>query len=239
MDDLGSPRLDPDRDASDPVPEPERADGISFVFTDKLPIVADPDSLAAESIRALRGVLLAQHLNEGRRSLAICSPALGAGSSFIAANLAVAMAQVGINTLLVDANLRDPTIQDYIVPSGPVIGLSECMDNDTLPMSSAVQVLQPSLSVLYAGTPDPSSHEKIGGNIFKSIMSSCLRDYDLTIVDTPPANRYADARRIASLARYALVVACCKRTYLKDIRTLLTELESDRTMAVGTYLNDY
>jgi Mrp family chromosome partitioning ATPase len=149
------------------------------------------------------------------------------------------MAQVGINTLLIDANLRGPSIQDFIVPSRPVIGLSECLENDTLPMSSAVQALQPSLSVLYAGHVDSSSHERIGGNVFKSIMSSCLRDYDLTILDTPPANRYADARRIASLARYALVVACCKRSYLKDIRTLLTEMESDRTTAVGTYLNDY
>lgn len=238
MDDLGASRLDPQDDPADR-PADAQADDLAYSFTGKLQVVTEPDSLTAESIRALRTVLLAQHLHDGRRSLAICAPSPGAGCSFLAANLAVAMSQVGVNTLLVDANLRDPSIQDYIAPSRPASGLSECLGDDTLAMGAVFRTIQPSLSVLYAGHASAAAQDQIGGNVFKSIISSCIRDYDLTIIDTPPANRYADARRIASVARYALVTACRQRTYVKDVRTLLNELETDRTTIVGTYLNDY
>ena len=211
----------------------------SFTFTEKLRLATEPESLSAESLRSLRAVLLAQHLQDGKRALVLCSPAPGAGSSFLAANLAVAMAQVGINTLLVDGNLRQPAIQDYIAPSQPMAGLSECLCDDTLPLSNVIHPIQPSLSVLYAGTPTAEALDHVGGTVFKSILNSCIRDYDFTIVDAPAANRFADARRIASVTRYALVVVRRGHTYLKDVRTLLTELENARAMPIGTYLNDY
>lgn len=217
----------------------DQTQAVSFAFSAKLPIIVEPESVRSEAIRSLRGMLIARHLQDGRRSLSICAPSAGNGCSFLAANLAVAMAQVGVNTLLIDANLRNPSIQDYITPSGPVAGLSECLRDDTMPLGQAIQAVHPSLSVLYAGASDPFTPDRIGSNAMKTLMSHCLRDYELTIVDSPPANRFADARRIASLTHYAFVVACRERTYVKDIRALISELESDRTKVVGTYLNDY
>lgn len=211
----------------------------SFLYTGKVPMITDPESMTAEAIRSLRTVMISQHLQGGRRSLAICSPTAGAGCTFLAANLAVAMAQVGVKTLLIDANLREPGVQQFIEPSGDIAGLSDCLRDDMLPLASVIRNLQPSLSVLYAGQPDHISQDQIGGDMFRTVISSCMRDYDLTIIDTPPANRYADARRIASVARYAMVVACRQRSYHKDIRTLITELETDHTSVIGTYLNDY
>jgi receptor protein-tyrosine kinase len=210
----------------------------NFVFTPGLRVATEPDSLIAESIRSLRTVVIAQHLQNGRRSLAICGPSAGVGCSFIAANLAVAMAQAGVNTLLVDANLRDPAIQEYIEPSEPLLGLSDALKDDALGWGNFVHRVQPSLAVLYAGNAQTVAFDRIGGDAFRSIMSSCLRDFDLTIFDTPPSNRYADARRVASVARHALVVARRQRTYLRDVRVLVEELETDRTNVIGTYLND-
>lgn len=211
----------------------------SFTFTSKLTLVSDPDSPTAESIRSLRTVLLTNHLKERRRSLAVCAPAEGSGCSFIAANLAVGMAQIGVNTLLVDANLRNPSIHEYIEPSGPVVGLSECLRDDAMPTGQMVCAIQPTLSVIYAGAVDPGLQDQIARSDFKSLMGTWLRDYDLTIVDTPPTNRYADARRISSVAHYAMVVACRERSFVKDIQVLLDELETDRTVVVGSFLNDY
>ena len=71
------------------------------------------------------------------------------------------------------------------------------------------------------------------------MIGQCLRDFDLTIIDTPPSNLYADARRIASIMRYSLVVTCRGRSYLKDVRVLVDELVSDDAHVIGTYLNDY
>ncbi len=219
--------------------EAGRADAMSFVFTNQLPLVTESDSIVAESIRALRTALVTKHIKEGRRSLSICAPTPGVGCSFVAANLAVAMAQVGVNTLLVDGNLRAPSIQDYIAPSGPVGGLSECLRDDTLSMGSVVCPINPSLSVLYAGEPDIGLQDQIGANVFNSIILSCVRDFDLTIVDTPPSNSFADARRIASVTRYALVVVRNRQSHVRDVHALVDELKADRTTIVGTYLNDY
>lgn len=215
------------------------APAAGFVIAQALQMLADQTSPAAESIRALRTNLIAKHLQDGRRALAICSPTTGSGCSFLAANLAAAMAQAGVNTLLVDGNLRAPAIADYIVPNIAAPGLSDLLIDPARPLDSVVQYVQPSLSVLYAGDPAGAAFEQLGGGRFKDLIGLCLRDYDLTIIDTPPSSAFADARRIASVVRYAMVVACRGRTYLRDVRTLVGELEADNAQAIGTYLNDY
>lgn len=238
MDNLGSSPPEPFDGPDNEQVAASAPEAPSFIFSEKLMIATEPDSLVAESLRSLRAILLAQHIQDGKRALVVCSPASGTGCSFLAANMAVAMAQVGVNTLLIDGNLRNPGIPEYITPSEPVIGLSECLRDDTLPLSSAIHPVQPSLSVLYAGNPEAEAVDQVGGSVFKSILGSCIRDYDFTIVDAPAANRFADARRIASVTRYALVVARRGQTYLKDVRTLLDELETARSTVIGTYLND-
>src|ERR1700679_4371963 len=92
---------------------------------------SEPFGVRAEAIRALRTHLLAQHLAGGRRALAVCGPTAGVGVSFVAANLAVALSQVGVNTLLVDANLREPGLERLIRPPGPPVGLAQKLADNT------------------------------------------------------------------------------------------------------------
>ncbi len=211
----------------------------SFTLSDQLVVATRPTSVEAESFRALRSNLLAQHVRQGRRSLAISAASAGAGCSFVAANLAMAMAQAGVNTLLIDGNMRDPSLEDYIRPAVRRPGLSECLKDDSLALAAAITPVQPSLSVLFAGEVDDQAFDRLGAPVFRSLIGQCLRDFDLTIIDTPPSNLYADARRIASIMRYSLVVTCRGRSYLKDVRVLVDELVSDDAHVIGTYLNDY
>ncbi len=67
-------------------------------------------SETAEAIRGLRTHIMARHVREGHRALAICAASEGVGCSFVAANLAVSLSQIGVNTLLIDANMRKPSI---------------------------------------------------------------------------------------------------------------------------------
>ena len=204
-----------------------------------LHILSEPTGIRAESIRVLRTHLIAQHLRDGRRSLAICSPAPQSGASYVAANLAVALAQTGVKTLLIDANLRRPGQQHFFTPRQDVQGLLQCLTDPNLSLGDVIlDDIQPSLSLLYTGGESASAQELLAGAGFKSLIDSCVRDYDLTIVDSPAANTSADARRIAAVLRYALVVAYRNHSYVKDIRTLVGELSSDRVRVVGTYLND-
>jgi protein-tyrosine kinase len=210
-----------------------------FTFSQDLVSLAQPDSLQAESFRALRSNVLAQHVKHGRRALAICAPAAGSGCSFIAANLAVTMAQAGVNTLLIDGNMRAPSIQDFIAPPKLLPGLADCLADDALPLSKALAIVQSNLSVLYAGHVDAATFDRLGAPVFRQLMDQCLRDFDLTIIDTPPSNQFADSRRVASVMRYALVVTCRRRSFVNDVQVLIKEVAADGGSVIGTYLNDY
>lgn len=224
---------DPDEDGG------SNTSAAGFHFSDKMIVNSDPESVSAESFRSLRSNLLAQHLKLGRRALALCAPASGSGCSYVAANLALAMAQAGVNTLLIDGNLRSPSISDYIIPSEPTLGLAECLHDNSLPLSRAIATVQPNLSVLYAGQPVAGTLDRLGAPVFRSLIDQCLRDFDLTLIDTPASNQFADGRRIASVVRYAAVVTCRNRSYVHDVEVLLKEISADGGRVIGTYLNDY
>lgn len=211
----------------------------SFVLTEHLVTATRPGSIQAESFRALRSNLLSQHVSRRRRALTVCSPSAEAGCSFVAANLAFVMAQAGVNTLLIDGNLRDPGVHQFISRDEYGPGLSECLADDTLSLASSIKRVQPSLSVLYAGNAGIDAADRLGSSVFRGLIAQCLRDFDLTIVDTPPSSESADARRIAAVTHYALVVTRRDQTFVKDVRVLLDELTADGAEAIGTYLNDF
>ncbi len=211
----------------------------SFVLTEQLVTATRPGSIQAESFRALRSNLLSQHVSRRRRALAVCSPGAEAGCTFVAANLAYVMAQAGVNTLLIDGNLREPSVHQFISQDEYGAGLGECMADDTLPLAGAIKRVQPSLSVLYAGHAGIGAADRLGSSVFRNLVAQCLRDFDLTIIDTPPSSLSADARRIAAVTHYALVVTRRDRTFVKDVRVLLDELAADGAEAIGTYLNDF
>lgn len=210
-----------------------------LTFSNELVALTRPDSVQAESFRALRSNLLAQHVRHGRRALAVCAPSVGAGCTFVAANLAMTMAQAGMNTLLIDGNMRAPAIQNFITPMQSLPGLADCLADDALPLPKALTSVQPNLSVLYAGNVDVATFDRLGAPVYRHLMDQCLRDFELTIIDTPPSSQFADARRIASVTRYAIVVACRQRSFVHDVQVLLDEIDADGGRAIGTYLNDY
>ena len=201
-------------------------------------MVKEPHSLEAESIRALRTRLAAQHLREGRRSLAVCAPTAASGCTYVTLNLAVAMAQAGVRTALVDANLRDPMIADLCgLPLG-MPGLSEYLSGGAGALNEIVDTdLMPNLAVLGAGDPPANPQELLSGARFRGLVDQLLREYELTIFDTPPANICSDGQRVATMAGFALVVGRKHRTYVEDMKTLAKQLRADRSVVVGSILN--
>lgn len=199
--------------------------------------MTDPQSERAEAIRALRTYVIAQHLQGGRRALAICAPSENVGCTFTAANLAVALSQVGIKTLLIDADLRAPAIDDFLGRQSKA-GLTQCL-SDGLDFGDATDLeVLPNLSVLRSGGPAQNPQELLAGDRFQHLMEICLRDFDMTIVDTPPANACADARRISNVVGYSLVVARRHKSLIDDIKTLVGELQRDHAQVIGTVLTE-
>jgi len=209
-----------------------------YTFSRNLVTLAAPLSAGAEAIRALRTHILSQHVHAGRRALAICGASAGVGCSFVAANLAVAFAQIGLKTLLIDADLREPSIDKLIVPAATPQGLAACLVASDSQVGDYIdEDILPNLSVMYAGAATPSAQELLGRDWFEEVMNLCLREFEITLIDTPPANTCSDGRRVSDIAGYSLIVARRNRSLVADLRTLVDQLTDDGVTVVGALMN--
>jgi protein-tyrosine kinase len=217
----------------------DRAEGgAAYGFAPDMVAVLSPLGRQADAIRALRTHVMAQHINLGRRALAVCAPSANVGCSFVAANLAVSLSQIGVKTLLIDGDLRRPALDRLIRPPQPSAGLAQCLQSSDEPFGANINDgVLPELSVLYAGHATANPQELLAGERFRSLMKFCLREFDATIVDTPPANTSTDARRISGVAGYSLIVAGRNKTFVRDVATLAGQLKADRAMVIGSVLN--
>jgi capsular exopolysaccharide synthesis family protein len=200
-------------------------------------LVQAPGSARAEAIRKLRAQLVNRHFSIGRRALAICSPHSGGGSSFIAANLGLALAQAGLRTVILDADLRRPAMQTYFQTSIPSPGLGPFLRarEPQAPDEVLVEVL-PNLTIGFGRDVEPDSADLISSPMFTELVHFCMRNFDATLIDLPPANLYADARTAASVAGYAILVARQGRTVFFDIDLLSKELRQDDVEILGSIL---
>lgn len=216
-----------------------KAGSVTFSLSDELIILSDPQGQGAEYIRALRTQLMAQHVEAGRRALAVCEAAPMLGATFVAANLALSLAQAGVDTLLIDGNLRAPSVQHLIRPSRELPGLRNCLASADAAVGDYVQEnVQPNFSVMFAGGAAPNAQELLARSSFERVVNTCMRDFSMTIIDTPPANSCADCRRIASVAGYSLIVSRRNKGLVEDVKTLASQLRGAHSTIIGAVLND-
>jgi capsular exopolysaccharide synthesis family protein len=168
----------------------------------------------------------------------VASPEGAEGRSYVAANLAVVFSQLGARTLLIDADLRKPRqAQIFGLPSGQ--GLSTLLagraeHKATFPVAGLAR-----LSVLPAGPLPPNPQELLSRSTFADLVKDLQSLYDVVILDTPPANRYADAQSITFRAGDALVVARKNQTSVESTSKVVRELAATGARVVGTVINDY
>lgn len=229
-----------ERDGGDFDPEQEGVNSFpAFTLSGDIMLASEPQGVRAEVLRSLRTQIIERHVKRGRRGLAVCGASQGVGVSFMAANLAVAFARAGAKTLLIDANMRMPSVHCYIVPGEPVHGLAHCLDAGAGFTAAIQHEGVANLSVLYAGGPVPDALERLSGPRFQPLIDMCMRDFDITIADTPPANLYADALRIAGAMGNALVVLRRHVSFVEDVDVLLGQLAASRAGVIGSVLNEY
>lgn len=205
----------------------------------ELVVAAAPFSPAAEAFRDLRSKLLGNGPAEGdvRRALAVLSPDQGDGKTFVAANLAIAFSQLGLRTLIVDADLRSPRVHKvFEVPDR--VGLSNVLAGLTHQDFIYDVPGLPCLYVLPAGIEPPNPNELIAKPGFTLLLRDLLQRFDQVIVDTPAASLGADARITAMKAGSCLVVSRRHGTKVKSLKALLESVDKSPTTLAGVMLND-
>jgi chain length determinant protein tyrosine kinase EpsG len=212
-------------------------DSVGTRFSRELIAGHEPFSAATEELRSIRTALVSSALVKGVRSLAIVGGRSGMGSSYFAGNLAIAFAQMSLNTLIVDTNIRDPRLAEMFGFDRNREGLSDVILKKTTDNVPIIEGIMPGLSLLTSGTIPPNPQELLCSEEFLSMTINFNRDYGVVIYDTPSALEYADAYIVASRVGAAVLVARKNRATFKDVSSMTNKLRSFECNVVGSVLN--
>jgi len=200
----------------------------------------DPFHPVVEELRGVRTQLLIRWFNPaaGRRTLVIASPGAREGRSFVAANLAVTFSQLGHRTLLIDADFRAPR-QQSIFNISDRFGLSSALSGRSdLSAASPVAGLT-GLAVMPAGPVPPNPLELLSRGSFAALLAKAQSEYDVVLIDTPPATEYADVQSIVYRAGDAMLISRKDQTRLADTERAAREISDASGRIVGTLMNAY
>jgi polysaccharide biosynthesis transport protein len=190
-----------------------------------------------ESIRTLRNSILLGSFDRRYRSLLITSAAPGEGKTTTAANLATAHAEQGKKTLLIDGDLRRPSVhRNFNLPS--VVGLSNVLLGE-IPWRDAVVKVEglEDLHILAAGPPSRRASDLIGRGLAE-LLEEASSDYDLVVLDAPPLLGFAEPLQMATAVDGVIVVARAGQTTRKAVASVLATLNRLRAKVVGLVLNE-
>ncbi len=190
-----------------------------------------------ESVRTLRNSILLGNFDRHYRSLLVTSAAPGDGKTTTAANLAAAHAEQGKRTLLIDGDLRRPSVhRNFNLPS--VVGLSNALLGEISWREALVQTAAlPHLYILPAGPPSRRASDLVGRGLAE-LLEEAAAEYDLVILDAPPLLGFAEPLQMATAVDGVLVVARAGRTSRKAVASVLATLTRLRAKVVGLVLNE-
>jgi capsular exopolysaccharide synthesis family protein len=190
-----------------------------------------------EAVRALRNSILLGNFDRHYRSLLVTSAAPGDGKTTTAANLAAAHAEQGKRTLLIDGDLRRPSVhRNFNLPS--VAGLSNALLGEISWREALIQTeALPELYILPAGPPSRRASDLVGRGL-SELLEEASVEYDLVILDAPPLLGFAEPLQMATAVDGVLVVARAGRTNRRAVASVLATLHRLRAKVVGLVLNE-
>jgi succinoglycan biosynthesis transport protein ExoP len=191
-----------------------------------------------ESIRRLRNSIFLSGTGEPIRSLLVTSGLTGEGKSTTAVHLAISLASQSNRTLLIDADLRNPTLHvRFNLGEGP--GLANVLAGDSIGPDVICTIPEtPNLHVMRAGQASSRASDLVGPAI-RDLLKKASSEYDLVIVDAPPLLVFAETLQIANVVDGVLVVTRAGSTSLDAVSSVLTTLSDLQANVVGVALNRF
>jgi len=189
-----------------------------------------------ESIRTIRNTILLSDFEQRLRSIVVTSAAPSEGKSTMAAHLAIANAARGKKTLLVDADLRRPSLHSkfgYTLGAG----LSNVLTGDAVWQEVVVPVEgRENLTLLMSGPGSHRAADLIGPRL-SELLDEFGKDFDLVILDSPPLLGFAECLQMATAADGALIISRAGETKRKAVAAVVSTLQRLRANVIGVVLN--
>jgi succinoglycan biosynthesis transport protein ExoP len=196
-----------------------------------------PQSQMAESYRALRTSLLLTSLGAPPKVILVTSALPQEGKTTTSINCAIVLAQKGTRVLLIDADLRRPSIHKTL-GMGPKVGLSNVLTGSATLQQAIVRApLLPTLFVLPAGTPPPNPAELLASSLMKDVLAELREQYDHIVVDTPPTLSVTDAVVMSTRADAVVLVIRSGQTTKQALRRSRELLMQVNARVSGVLLN--
>ncbi len=200
----------------------------------------NPEGLVSgfdEAVRTLRNSILLSDVDRRIRSLLITSASPSEGKSTMGVHLAIAHAQQGHRTLLIDGDLRRPSVHKrFNLPAGK--GLRNVLTSEEAWRGLLVTPEElPGLHILPAGPPSRKASDLIGRGL-EELLLEAAETYDLIILDAPPLLGFAEPLQMASIVDGVIVVTRAGQTDRKAVSTVLTTLRRLRANVLGIVLNE-
>jgi len=209
-------------------------------FSPSLVSAFHPRSAEAEFIRGLRTQLMLDWFKkDGNKSLAVSSIDEGSGNSRFVANTAVSFSQLGKKTLLIDANLRRPTLHQIFNLNSYERGLSDVLIGRAgLDAVREIKAIN-NFSLLPAGAIPPNPQELVASKMFEDLLTFLNEIFDIILIDTPAFSISADAQVIGAAAGGTLLVIRKHVTKASQVTAISNMLVSNGTAIVGSVVTDF
>jgi len=203
---------------------------------EELVVNAQPRSYQAEAFRMLGTNIRLSNIVKTIHTLVVTSPESSEGKSLIVANLAIALANMGMKVVAVDADLRLPRLHRLFG-----IGLGEGL-TESLLKGSFEGIIQTTkfegLKVLTSGTLPPNPAEVLSSPQMTKMLDKLAKNVDLVIIDSTPLLAVADATILASKSDGVLLVLRSGHTPSQAVRDAIERLHQVRANLIGVVLND-
>jgi capsular exopolysaccharide synthesis family protein len=171
----------------------------------------NPKSRAAEAFRTLRTNIQFSSLDTNVKSIVVTSSGPAEGKSTVMVNLAVTMAQSGKKVIIVDCDLRKPSVHKKLgLPNSE--GLTNMLIQDKKIEECIIATKVPNLYAMTSGPTPPNPAELLGSKKMKSILGELEQVFDMVLIDAPPVIAVTDAQILATLVEGVLLIASYGQT---------------------------
>lgn len=178
-------------------------------------------------------------LPEGEKCpvIGITSSVRGEGKSTTAINLAYVLAENGSRVVLIDGDMRLPSIARKMrIKSTP--GLTNLLMKDEIPIRSFATYLSDDLFIIPSGSIPPNPSELLGSDRMKTALDSLKEDFDYIVIDLPPVNIVSDALSVSGLISGMVLVVREEYTEKKELEACIRQLNLSNVNILGFVMNE-
>ena len=195
-----------------------------------------PRSLSAEAYRSLRTSIKFSLIDKPIKTIVVTSSLAGEGKSTVVVNLAYSLSQDGARVLVIDCDLRKPSIHENFLLSNEK-GLTDVLFGKS-DLKGVTKKIEDSLFLITAGTILPNPPEILGSKEMENLIKELKINFDYIIIDTPPILPVSDILLLASKADATLIVVKARKTKEKIVKESYERLIEAKANVIGTVLNE-